>query len=164
MILVAYDGSDDAQEAIAHVARLMPGATTTVVSVWEPFIDTLRHSGGFGVGNLMAGTIVDTEIDDAKLAESRATAAEGVELAIEAGLVARPRSESRVGSIAQTLLLTAAAIDADVVVAGTRGRGGFASFVLGSVSNALVQHADRAILIVPSPALAERRATGTDRG
>ncbi|MDO9410890.1 universal stress protein [Patulibacter sp.] len=163
MILVAYDGSDDAREAIAHVGRLMPGATTTVVSVWEPFVDALRHST-FGMGTLMAGTVVETEIDEAKLAESRESADEGVELAVEAGLVARPRSESRVGSIAETLLVTAAAVDADLVVAGTRGRGGFASFVLGSVSNALVQHADRAILIVPSPALAERRATGTDRG
>jgi nucleotide-binding universal stress UspA family protein len=164
MILVAYDGSDDAQEAIAHVGRLMPGATTTVVTVWEPFIDALRHTGAFGAGTLLTGTVVNAEVDAAKLAEARQSAEEGVALAIEAGLVARPRSESRTGSVAQTLLLTAAAIDADVVVAGTRGRGGFASFVLGSVSNALVQHADRAILIVPSPALAERRATGTDRG
>lgn len=162
MILVAYDGSDHAREAIAHVGRLMPGATTTVVSVWEPFIDALRHSGAFGVGTLMAGTVVDTEIDAAKLAESRATAAEGVELAVEAGLVARPRSESRVGGIAETLLLTAAAIDADLVVAGTRGRGGVASLVLGSVSDALVRHADRAVLVVPSPALAERRAAERD--
>lgn len=164
MILMAYDGSDDAQAAIDHVGRLMPGATVTVVSVWEPFIDALRHTGSFGVGTLMAGTAINTEIDEAKLAESRACAAEGTELAIEAGLLARPRSEERVGSVAETLLQCATAIDADLVVAGTRGRGGFASFVLGSVSNALVQHADRAILVVPSPALAERRRTGTDKG
>lgn len=44
-----------------------------------------------------------------------------------------------------------------MIVLGTRGLGGVKSFLLGSVSHAVVQHADRPLLIVPSPDLAEQR-------
>jgi hypothetical protein len=42
-------------------------------------------------------------------------------------------------------------------VCGTRGRSGVQSFLLGSVSHQVVQHADRAVLVVPSLTLAEKR-------
>src|SRR4051812_50074965 len=51
-ILAAYDGSIDAQEAIDHAARLVPGAEATVLTVWEPIQITLTRTGGVGVGAL----------------------------------------------------------------------------------------------------------------
>ena len=38
MILIAYDGSDDAKAAIEHAASLLPGQPALVVTVWEPYI------------------------------------------------------------------------------------------------------------------------------
>jgi nucleotide-binding universal stress UspA family protein len=70
---------------------------------------------------------------------------------------AHARSEIRHGSIGHTLLALAAELDADAIVVGSRGLGGVKSFLLGSVSHAVVQHADRAVLVVPSPEHAERR-------
>jgi hypothetical protein len=42
---------------------------------------------------------------------------------------------------------------------GTRGLTGLKSVLLGSVSHAVAQHADRPVLIVPSADVAERRTS-----
>jgi nucleotide-binding universal stress UspA family protein len=43
-------------------------------------------------------------------------------------------------------------------VLGTRGLTGVKSLLLGSVSHAVLQHADRPVIIVPSPETARERA------
>jgi hypothetical protein len=57
------------------------------------------------------------------------------------------------------ILAAAADLEAEVIVLGTRGRGGPQSLLLGSVSNAIVHHADRPVLVIPS-ARQERRRRG----
>ena len=36
MILICYDGSDDAKAAIQHGGELMNGQSATVLTVWQP--------------------------------------------------------------------------------------------------------------------------------
>jgi nucleotide-binding universal stress UspA family protein len=60
--------------------------------------------------------------------------------------------------VALARLEEAEADNADVIVMGSRGLTGVKSFLLGSVSHAVLQHADRPVVVVPSPAVAERRA------
>ena len=168
MILVSYDGSADAQAAIDHVARLVPGAEVAVLTVWEPYVAMLSRSGALGLGMGMVGSFSESATIDAatqKAANERAT--EGAERATSAGLAAQPHCVCQDGDVASAVLETAAALDADLVVMGTRGLGGMRSFVLGSVSQAVVHHADRPVLVVPSAALAERRRhqrTGVEQG
>jgi nucleotide-binding universal stress UspA family protein len=158
MILVSYDGSADAQAAIERVARLMPGVEATVLTVWEPFIDTITRTGSMGVGLGTAGSGVEAErIDAAGRAAALATATEGADRANLGGLVAQPQCAARHDGIANTILAAAAEHDADAIVMGTRGLGGVKSFLLGSVSHAVVQHADRAVLVVPSATVGDRR-------
>jgi nucleotide-binding universal stress UspA family protein len=163
MILISYDGSTDAQAALDHAARLMPGASATVLTVWEPERD---YDGGHGPGLGLAGVYVpEPEVEAAREQAARAHAEEGAQRATAAGLVAEPRTAPRRDGIARTVLDVAEKLDADVVVLGTRGRGGMASFLLGSVSHAVLQQADRAVMVVPSAKIGERRRTltGADR-
>ena len=158
MILMSYDGSADAQSAIEHAAKLMPGAEATVLTVWEAYVDILARTGSMGLGFGMAGGYGDSQAVDAATGEAAlATATEGAQRATAAGLVAHPRAVSHHGGVANAILAEAATVDADAIVMGTRGLGGVKSFLLGSVSHQVVQHADRAVLVVPSPVIADHR-------
>jgi nucleotide-binding universal stress UspA family protein len=164
MILVSYDGSEDAQAAIDRVARLMPGAAATVVTVWEPLMETVMRRGAVGVGIGMAGGFADGgETDAANERAALDSATEGADRATAAGLHAQPRTAVRHNGIANAILAVAREIDADLIVMGTRGRSGMTSFMLGSVSHALAQHADRAVMVVPSAALAAERRERVDQ-
>jgi nucleotide-binding universal stress UspA family protein len=154
MILIAYDGSGDAKSAIEHVASLMPGQPAQVVTVWEPYIQMLTRYPAPGA--LLTGDD-SGHIDDASRAAADDAAEEGAALARSRGLEATARGVARQDSIAETLLAEADRGNASAIVVGSRGLGGLGSLLLGSVSHALIQHADRAVIVVPSPKVALKR-------
>ena len=158
MILFCYDGSADAETAIDHVAKLMPGGDATVVTIWERYIDAALASGPI---SLSVAYDDGGLIDVATQQRAAETATEGAQRATDAGLVAQWRVASRNGDVAHAILEAAADVDADVVECGTRGRGGVKSFLLGSVSQGLEHNADRAVRVVPSSALAAKRRSRT---
>ncbi len=153
MILIAYDGSDDAKAAIEQAGKLFPGETVTVLTVWERFIDTMARAGAG------AGMIVDYDEIDTQSAQSAAEQSEeGVKLANEAGLTATAKTAVVDSTISDAILDEAASSGASAVVTGSRGYTGVKSLMLGSVSHHLVQHADIPVVVVPSPAVAKARA------
>jgi hypothetical protein len=74
------------------------------------------------------------------------------------GLDAHPRTTPRNGSVADVILDVADEADAEAIVLGSRGLTGVRSLLLGSISHAVLQHADRPVVVVPSPAVTEARA------
>lgn len=156
MILICYDGSDDAQAAIKHVAGLLPGAPATVLTVWASFSTVASGSPRGRLSPLAVITNVD-EANAKLLAEARQVAAEGAQLANEAGLQAEPATDERGESVAEAILSAADKLDADVIVIGSRGQDGLVSLLLGSVSHRLLQHASRPVLVIPSAPVAADR-------
>ena len=155
MILICYDGSDDAKAAIDEAGTLLGGQPATVLTVWQPFAELLAETPlGFGIG---PGALNIEEADDASRAAAEHLAAEGAELARQAGFNARPRESTRLQTTAHAILAEAEACGASAIVMGSRGLTGLKSLLLGSVSHAVLQHADRTVIVVPSPAVADAR-------
>ena len=92
MILLCYDGSEDAQAAAERAARVFPGAPVTVLTLWEPYVEMVAQSG-FGVA--YPPPLADVEQIDAAVEEQAQTIAqEGAELLTRAGVAAQPRAET----------------------------------------------------------------------
>jgi len=155
MILICYDGSPDSQSAIAHAGELMHGEPATVLTVWESFIDVMTRTGA-GMGYWTQEIHLE-EIDADSEQSARARADEGVEHARRAGLNPQPLTSVRGATIADTILAKADEVEAKAIVLGTRGLTGVKSLLLGSVSHAVLQHADRPVMVVPSPEIAAKR-------
>jgi nucleotide-binding universal stress UspA family protein len=157
MLLIAYDGSPDAKAAIQHAGELMPGTAATVLTIWERFT-TLLDRTPETLRPLAAVRDAD-EIDRKSAADAEESSKEGVELAREVGLDATPLTTSLTSSTADTIIEQADSLDVDAIVVGSRGLTGMA-LLLGSVSLAVVQRADRTVVIVPSADVARRRHGG----
>jgi nucleotide-binding universal stress UspA family protein len=156
MVLICYDGSDDARAAIERAGALMRGQPAIVLTVWEPYLHVLVRSGG-GRGSI-AGVARMEEFDRAMREQADRRSEEGTELAREAGLDAIPRTCAQATSTADAILSEAQAVGAEAIVMGSRGLTGVKSLLLGSVSHAVMQHADRTVMVVPSPRVAASRA------
>jgi nucleotide-binding universal stress UspA family protein len=156
MILIAYDGSDDAKFAIDRAGELFTGSDATVVSVWEPFIDVLARSPSALV--VTRGVDNVEEIDKASREAAEATAEEGAKLATTAGLNAQARADRLQTNVSGAILAAASHLEASAIVIGSRGLTRVKSLLLGSVSSAVIQHTDRPVVLVPSREIAKERA------
>jgi nucleotide-binding universal stress UspA family protein len=150
VILICYDGSTDAKEAIAHGARMLRGQRATVLTIWSPF-DTAALGLTGGVEDMR-------KTDEASRRHAEHQAEAGARLATELGFDAESRTVDRRTTIADAILGEADALDATAILMGSRGLTGVKSLLLGSVSHAVIQHADRTVIVVPSPEVAAARA------
>ena len=160
MILIAYDGSDDAKAAIQHAGKLMPGSPATVLTIWEPFDTMLARTPE--VLKPLARVREAEDIDRQEVDAAEESAEEGVRLARAAGLEATPLTTPLNGSIAEAIIAQADRLDVDAIVVGSRGLTGMA-LLLGSVSLAVVQRANRTVVVVPSADVAKQRQRDHDQ-
>ena len=147
-ILVCYDGSENAKEAIGAAAALFPGRATLVAHFWEPLGTAASVPPVPGLGGMLRKGL--DEIDEAGVEASRRLAEEGARLATERGLRAEPVSERTEGRAWRSIVALARARDVGAIVLGRRGLSGIEQVVMGSVSNAVLNRADRPVLVVPA--------------
>jgi nucleotide-binding universal stress UspA family protein len=146
-LILCYDGSRDARNAIQRAGGLFAGRRALVVTVWQP--NTVPDSLGF-TGET-AGMLNLVELNRAAADQGGRLADEGVRVAQEAGLLAAPVAIEAAGPVWKTIVEIADRDDAATIVMGSRGLTGLRAMLLGSVSSAVVHHADRPTLIVRQP-------------
>lgn len=143
-LLICYDGSEDAKHAIARAGGLLAARPALVITVWQP----TAALGSFAWGGETASMVDFVELDRAGAEDAGRMADEGARLAGEAGLEANAVAIKATGPVWRTIIDTADAHDAAAIVMGSRGLTGIRSMLLGSVSGAVVHHAERPTLVV----------------
>ena len=146
-LLIAYDGSDHAKNAIRSAARLLTVRDALVVTVWQPTSDVGAFAW-YGAGPNMVNI---AELDRAGAEAGSRVAEEGAQIARGAGLRAESVAIEATPPVWRTIIETADLHDAAAIVMGSRGLTGLRSMLLGSVSNAVVHHADRPTLVIHHP-------------
>jgi nucleotide-binding universal stress UspA family protein len=150
-LLIGYDGSAEARDAIATAADICENGTAVVVNVW----DVLRPEAIIAPD--LAGAVAPPREDPSVSAGEHAAirrARDGAELAHEAGLASEFAAcrGSGVEGIATALVEAADRWEADLIVVGRRDVSRVREFVLGSVSHAVVRGTSRPVLVVPANA------------
>jgi nucleotide-binding universal stress UspA family protein len=147
MILLAYDGSPTAGHAISAAHELLGDVSATVLHVWDPPANMLPADPTGGLMTWSPGQIADLEA--VVLERAHRVLAAGVARARDAGFIAEGELARTVAAPWRAILDAADAVDARLIVVGARGHSAAGSLLLGSVSNAVVHHAKRAVLVVP---------------
>lgn len=133
-IVVGVDGSEGSAKALAWAiaeAKLRD-ARVEAVAAWEP-----PYLEGY--------PYIASRVDPSELEVGAKAVVEEAVAAVDAAGV-RVDCVTRCGAAASVLV--EAARDASLVVVGSRGRGGFAGLLLGSVSQQVANHAPCPVVIV----------------
>ncbi len=148
-VLLCFDGSDDAAAAIAKAGELLAPRTAVLLTVWEP-VAVWEPYDPATILTAPASKLFSQELGLDELANevAREKADRGAGLAHKAGFEVRGRVGE--GKSWRTICDVAEELDAEPIVVGARGLSRVQSALLGSVSSAVVVHANRPVLVVPT--------------
>jgi nucleotide-binding universal stress UspA family protein len=146
-LLLCYDGSEPAKHAIERAAGLLRFRDAVVLTVWQP----TAGLGSFAWSGATEDMLSYVELDRVAAELGGRIVNEGAHVARDAGMQAAPLAVKATGPVWKTILEIADRHDASTIVIGSRGLTGLRSMLLGSVSTAVVHHADRPTLVVHLP-------------
>src|SRR5579872_385822 len=144
-ILVATDGSKNSERAVQAAVQIAEriSAELIVVTVIMEMVPPVYSPIGVDVPAIdYSAYLSRAEGDAKKIAEAAVASAQNQ------GVRARLVLLRSVTSIPDTIIEEASKESVNLIVAGTRGLGGFKKLLLGSVSSALVAHAPCSVLVV----------------
>lgn len=132
-ILVAWDGSEHAERALAEAvdlartqeARLTLLTVAAPLHAWPGYVPPIAEADLVGAAEQLLG-------------EGEALVPDGIPIS----------GRTAVGHPGTELVKRAAAADHDLIVMGSRGRGAVRSAVLGSVSHFVLNHTTVPVLII----------------
>ncbi|GAA4822022.1 MULTISPECIES: universal stress protein [Tomitella] len=148
LIVIAYDGTENARRAIRYAGRFLAAERAILVTVWEPMVRQAARMSGLS-GMMQPDWLPDDDTEDIAHVEAREVAEEGLQLAAEAGLTAEARCIESGTTVWTTIVEIADELDADVIVTGTRGTTGLRSLIHSSTADQVLRHSHRPVMIVP---------------
>jgi nucleotide-binding universal stress UspA family protein len=155
-VIVCYDGSSAATEALRYVISVLSSAPLVVLTVWRELTEEMISSGAAPPAGDPAA------INEHARQAAHEAAHTGAELARKAGLRAEPLAVKTTGPIWRTIEAVAQERDALMLVCGT-ARSGLKTVMPGDTAVALVQHASRPTLVVPTSKSAHERRRHAER-
>jgi Universal stress protein UspA and related nucleotide-binding proteins len=135
-IIVGVDGSDSSRQALQWAVReaRIREAELEVVMAWRPpFVSGYPYAG--------------IPFDPSEFERGARRSLDELVDAMDVTGIPKVERKLTLGDAAVTLL--DAAKDADLLVVGSRGRGGFTGLLLGSVSHHLAHHSPCPLVVVP---------------
>jgi nucleotide-binding universal stress UspA family protein len=137
-LVVGHDGSAQSDDALEEALELATALSAPVMIVRAWSIDTAPRGALFHDGYASPFSEVSARVREQVIEETRAIRERGTGVAVEyQGVLGQPAE-----------VLIEVSRNARMLVVGSRGRGGFASLMLGSVSEQCVRHATCPVLVV----------------
>ncbi|WP_353988710.1 universal stress protein [Ruicaihuangia caeni] len=147
-VLFCYDASRSAMDAVESAARLIPGASATVVHLWDPPFASLELRERLAGRTKSVAGLVDL-IEHEGRAEAERVVGQGATLTRAAGWHADQLVE-RSYNAGYQLAGIAEKSGFDLMAMGSRGLSG-ARAVLGSTSDVVAHVSQVPVLVVPFP-------------
>ncbi len=141
-ILVPYDGSNNADEALRKAVDLA-GLTDGEIVI----LTVYRHHSMLEASFSMVRQHEPGTMDDILRASAREVAEHGKQTAIAAG-AQQVRAFIKAGQPARTIVAWAKEKETDLIVIGSRGLGSIEGYLLGSVSHKVTGLAECPVLVV----------------
>ena len=146
-ILLCYDGSENAKEAVRHAAAVFPGRGAVVLFVWQPASSALLNRLIARHDDLHETT---ARVDAANADAAEQIADEGARLAREHGFRSvETKIERCEGGAWMAIAHAAQSADVTDVVIGLIGHSQDRAGAPGSVALSVVNRCRRPVLVVP---------------
>ena len=149
-VLIAYDGSPAARQAVIDAAKILRPGRTLVVTVWEAglaYATPAMPPDGMTM-TPMVDPATALSVDRGIHQHAETVSRDGAALAASLGLDAEPLAVPDDGSVTDTILNLARSHDAAAIVVGSRGLTGIRARLEGSTSRGLLKHAHCPVIVV----------------
>jgi nucleotide-binding universal stress UspA family protein len=153
-VIVAYDGSAAAREAISEAAVLMHSCRFLVVTVWEEGLGYVAMAPTMPDAFAMAPAVdpeAALDLDRSLQERAERVSREGADLARSLGLSAEPLALPDVGSVSSAILDAAREQHAAAIIVGSRGLSGLRARLEGSTSKDVLKHSPCPVFVAHAP-------------
>jgi nucleotide-binding universal stress UspA family protein len=145
-VVLCFDGSEQAANAISEAGALLDGGPAVVFQAWEPIAKAMdRHPAIRWPDSLIS---MEPEVDAAAAKHARELVEQGVEVARSAGFSPEPVVSRADYGVWVAISEFAKDRDARAIVLGSHGLSTARPFGAGSVARALLEHCERPMIVV----------------